>query len=91
MENETKVEETPQEETKQEAPISLIEKADLVASRMEEANKRAEELLAKQEVLTTRALFAGRADAGTPSKTAEETAEEKLQQEVSETLNRYKL
>lgn len=69
--------------------ISIIDKADAVAKRMEEANKKAEELLNRQEAIAARMLLSGRAEAG-QQKTAEQTAEEKEDEKVKQTLGRYR-
>jgi hypothetical protein len=50
------------EEIKKE--LSLIEKAEAVALRIEEANKKAEELLRRQEEIKSKKLLAGRSEAG---------------------------
>jgi len=46
-------------------PSSMIERAEAVAKRMEEANLRAEELLKKNTEIYTRTVLGGRSEAGT--------------------------
>jgi hypothetical protein len=43
---------------------NLIDRAEAVARRIEEGNKRAEELLAKNEQVLSRSILGGRTDAG---------------------------
>jgi len=93
MENETQP--TIQQEVHTEAnPItetaSIIERADAVAKRMEDANKKAEELLARQEAAAARMMLSGRAEAGQIKKTAEEEQKEQLDEKVKAALGRYK-
>ena len=96
MENEIQnTEQTqPQAEIKTEAPItetaSIIDRADAVAKRMEEANKKAEQLLARQEAVAARMMLSGRSEAGQIKKTAEEEQKEQLDEKVKAALGRYK-
>lgn len=46
------------------ASLSMIERADIIIKRIEEGNKRAEELLARQDALAARIALSGRAEAG---------------------------
>ena len=46
------------------ASLSMIERADAIIKRIEEGNKRAEELLARQDALAARIALSGRAEAG---------------------------
>lgn len=69
---------------------SLIDRADSVAKRMEEANKKAEEHLARMEQVLARQMLSGRAEAGTSNKSKEQTDLEKLEAEVKATLARYR-
>jgi len=80
--------------TEQEKPTetkSIIEQADSVARRIEEANKRAEEILAKTEEAFARLTLGGRTEAGGAAKKAEPTTDELVDAQVKEALNRYKL
>lgn len=56
--------------------LTMIEKADAAAKRMEEANKKTEELLVRQEAIAARMMLSGRADAGMVVQKKEETAQE---------------
>jgi len=84
----------PQAEIKTEAPItetaSIIDRADAVAKRMEEANKKAEQLLARQEAVAARMMLSGRSEAGQIKKTAEQEQTEKIDAMVKASLDRYK-
>ncbi len=56
------------EETKIETPIvttpNMLEKAEAIAKRIEEANRKAEELISRQEQIAARSLLSGRSEAG---------------------------
>lgn len=91
--------ETPQPKTeakveeKQEGLIpettTIIAKADAVAQRMEEANKKAEELLVRSEAMNARMMLAGRTEAGTVTKSPEEEVKEKAKKEAEEIVARF--
>lgn len=89
---EAKKEETPKTENLN--PItetsSIIDKADAVALRMEQANKRAEELLTRQEAIAARMMLSGRTEAGSTNKTKEQLQQEEVDKKVSEALKRYR-
>lgn len=68
---------------------SIIDKADAVAKRMEEANKRAEELLTRQEAIAARMMLSGKSEAGMPHKTAEQIEKEKLDEEVAQSMKKF--
>jgi hypothetical protein len=70
---------------------SLVEKADAVAKRMEEANKKAEQLIERQEALAARLRLEGRAEAGQKIKGAAEIEAEKLNADIANTLNKFKM
>lgn len=70
------------------APTSLIDHADAVATRMEAANKKAEELIERQEKIAARLLLSGRTEAGTVLKSSEELEKEQIEKEIKERLNR---
>lgn len=56
---------------------SLLSKSTKIAERMEEANKRAEEILERQEKLMAENILGGRSDAGQkPTPPKEETPQE---------------
>jgi hypothetical protein len=87
-------ENTQKEEQKTETPItetsSIIDRADAVAQRMEAANKKAEELLQRQEAIAARMMLSGRAEAGQITKTPEQAKKEEIDAKIAETLNRFK-
>ena len=62
--------------------VSLIEKADSIAKRIEEGNKKFEELVARQEAAIAKSMLAGRASAGQPQKTPQQLDEEKIEEEL---------
>ena len=53
-----------------------IDDANEAAERLEQANKKKETLLDREEALMVQARLSGRAEAGQPSEKKEETAEE---------------
>ena len=63
------------EEENKEIKKSLVDKANEAAKRLEEANKKHEELLAKEETLRVERILAGKADA-VAEKPKEESPEE---------------
>ena len=70
VEEADKTSETTNTETNSDDRLSLIETANIAAKRLEDANKKSEEILAK-------AILSGRAAAGqAPVKPKEETAKE---------------
>lgn len=66
------MEEIKKEDTPQETPLSAYEKLEVMAARVEAANKKSEELLAQQAQIATRLLMGGKSEAGKP---AEQPAE----------------
>ena len=70
--------------------LTLIEKADAVAKRMEEANKKAEELIRRQEEITARMLLSGRAEAGQIQKSPEQANEEEAQKQANAIIKRFR-
>ena len=88
------VEEIKKEEVKPiETPItettSVIDKADAVAQRMENANKKAEELLIRQEAIAARMMLSGRSEAGQINRTPEEVQKEKVQEEADKIIKQF--
>jgi len=69
---------------------SIIDRADTIAKRLEEANKKTEELLGRQEAVAARMMLAGRADAGMPMKTPQQEALEKAQAEAKAIADQFK-
>lgn len=90
MEEEIKTEEVKQEEKPVESTTTLIDKAASVAERMENANKKAEELAQRVEAAAARMMLSGKSEAGAPVKTAEQLNQEKIDEEVSAALKRYR-
>lgn len=68
---------------------SMLEQAEKIALRIEAASKRAEDAAARQEAIAARIMLSGRADAGSKSKTQEQTDEEKVNADVEAALKRY--
>ena len=58
------------------APTSLYDKTEAIVTRQEEANKKTEELLARQETLHANQRLAGTTGGNVKVETKEETAEE---------------
>jgi len=74
---------------KVEDTANILEKAESIAKRIEEANKKSEELVARQEAIAAKMLLSGRAEAGTIQKTPEQTKKEELDKIVKEQLSKY--
>lgn len=77
----------------QEAPTqspNLIEQADTIAKRIEEGNKKFEELIIRQEEAIAKSMLAGRSQAGEQVKSSEEKEQEELKKQVDDTLNRFR-
>jgi len=55
---------------------SLIEQADAIAKRLEDANQKAEELYKKQEELMARQMLGGKSEAGDSEPKKEESPKE---------------
>jgi len=77
----------PQEETR---PISIIDKADNVAKEIKAQTEKFEALVVRNEQAVARLMLSGRAEAGQPTKSAEQTEAEVLQKQVDEAVGRYK-
>lgn len=73
----------------QQGEASLLTAADMYAKRLEEANKRGEEILKRQEELYTRIVLGGRTTAGKPQKTAEEIAKEEEDKIINDAMIRW--
>lgn len=69
--------------------LSIIEKADAVAKRMEAANKKAEEINNRIEANLARMMLGGRAEAGAPMKTEEQLQKEDIDKQIAERLKIY--
>lgn len=85
QEKEVKINPNPIVET-----TSIIDKADATATRMEIANKKAEETLIRLEAIAARMMLGGRAEAGQVNKTPEQTATEATDARVAIALKKYK-
>ena len=81
METETK------NETEQKTEPTLLEKSEQLAKQITEANKKAEELLAKNEQILSRITLSGRAEAGTPAPVVD-PVKDKFDKEVKTILSR---
>lgn len=75
-----------EEEQKQE--ISPLDRAESIVRRLEDANRRSEELIKKQEEIAARAMLGGRSESAV--KTAEQIAKEDEDARVAEVLKRYR-
>ena len=67
---------TPVDTTTDAAPTSLYDKTEAIVTRQEDANKKAEEILDRQEKLHANQRLAGTTGGNIESKTKEETAKE---------------
>ena len=67
---------------------SIIDKADMVARRIEDGVKRYEEMAARIEGAAARIMLGGRAEAGSISKTEEEKKKEFIQSEINKRLGK---
>lgn len=83
MTEEIKKKETPKTD-------DIISKAEAIAKRIEEGNKRTEELLKIQEQQIARVMLSGRAEAGTVAKTPEEEKNEMLDKLIKTQLAKYR-
>ncbi len=72
-----------------EPTASLIDRADGVAKRMEEANRKAEELLTRQEQIAARLMLSGKSSAGSVTKTPEEINKEEVERQIKARLSRF--
>ena len=72
----------PEEDTDEdeEKTVSMIDKANLAALRQEEANKKHEALLNRQERMNVEKTLGGTTEAGTPSEKKEQTPKEYAEQ-----------
>jgi hypothetical protein len=86
---------TKEEQIKEKAAVipettSVIETAEGIAKRIEDGNKKFEELLSRQEAILAKRMLGGRGAAGEPQKTPEEEADEKVKAAVDEAISRFK-
>jgi len=68
---------------------SIIDRADNIAKRLEEANKKSEELISKQEAIAARMMLGGKAEAGIQPKTPEEIKKQEVAEMVKKTMARF--
>jgi len=69
---------------------NILDRADLIAKRLEEANKKAEELVKRHEAVAARMLLAGRTEAGSVGKSPKELEEEEVAKEAQKIVDRFK-
>ncbi len=82
-------EEVKKEDTKPQHTLSILEQAEIIAKRIEDANRRSEELLQKNEQAISRVMLSGRANGGVPEiKPKEESAKEYAERVISGKLNK---
>ena len=92
----TKAEEVVKEETTEGTSpavaesLSMIERAEQVRKAMEDANKKHEELTARDEAVAARMMLGDRGRAGEPTKSPEEENKEKLDADIAKTISRFK-
>ena len=77
-----RTDDTPVVEGNQE-PTSLYAKTEAIVTRQEEANKKTEELLTRQETLYANQRLAGTTGGNVPIKTKEDTPEEYVKKVMS--------
>lgn len=71
--------------------ISMLDRADATVVKIQEANKRAEELVLKQEAIASRIALSGRADAGFIEKKEEISDRELARKVMKGEINPYTL
>lgn len=71
------------------AEASMLDKADAIVKRLEDANKRSEELLRQNTELYTRMRMRGEASAGSINKTPEQIQKEKDDVERKATIEKF--
>lgn len=72
------------------SPSSIIDRADQIREKLENAIKRNEEILQRQEAVAARLLLAGQAQAGSINKTPEQIKQEEEDARVKAILAKYK-
>jgi len=68
---------------------NVVDRADAIAKRIEEGNKKFEELVLRNEQATARMMLSGRANAGAVQKTEKEIISEKAQAMADEVVKRF--
>lgn len=69
--------------------LNLIDSANNAAKRLEEANRKTEELVRRQEEATARMMLSGRANSGQAFKSVQQTQEEQDADEVKKAIARF--
>lgn len=77
-----KTEGQPEKKAVEKTPTNMLEEAEARAARIEAANAKTEELLARQEALAARQLFAGRSEAGIQPEPKKELTDIEYSQKV---------
>jgi hypothetical protein len=71
------------DEVKKEEPLSVLDRAESIAKRIEDGNKKAEELLKTQEALATKLILGGRSEAGSVQKIETKISDKEFAQKVA--------
>ena len=91
-ETEGEEQETPKEDTdtgSKPEDANLIDRADSIAKRIEEGNKRFGELVSRQEAAIAKQMLGGHAPAGQPIKSKEELEEQEIDKLVKESVDEF--
>jgi hypothetical protein len=84
-------EEIQSEQSPAQTEPNLLERAEAVAKRIEEANIKAETILTKNEAILSRIMLSGRSTAGQePAKPKEETSAEYAKRVMAEKMPKFK-
>jgi len=71
-------------------PTSLYDKTEAIVTRQEEANKKAEEILTRQETLQANQRLAGTAGGGIPTKTKAEVLNDAAAEEAKGIVDAFR-
>jgi len=94
-EQETTAQEKPSETTDdikegaEPKTTNILEQAELIRKGLEEANKKSEELLKRQEAVAARMMLGGSTEAGSIHKTPEEVQKDEVETEASKIVGRF--
>jgi len=69
---------------------SMVERAENASERLAKLIEEERKLVARNEALVARMMLSGKAEAGSLFKTPEQTEKEKMDAEISKTINRFK-
>ena len=69
---------------------NIIDRADAIRKGLEEAIKKNEEILRRQEAVAARMMLAGKADAGSVNKPKEEEEKEEAEKQAKEIISRFR-